>query len=496
MEETNLQDVFEFYRGGRGASHEITNPTEQDLGWKEILECFLENYDTGDFAYATIGNDKRTLLHHHFRRSDITGEDDDEIAVARLLIQASIEMRESFLFHDSVLSIPDCYGNTPLHYLFQTSYAHYSRMRYVEMVIEMSDSVDQMRHTSFYWNELMLRQSDWGCTPLHRLAEHVSIDDDAFTMILRKCNDACNSQFLIHPLLQVDNDGELPIDFACDQVDATDRWLEPLVGFLDSDYKVTYDAVFKCKCHLNLLDIFIENHEEEVERFYSDNDWWSAEERECVSFQQFLSSKKRVDEIDWSSLRRPFEDLWPKLRVLLETAVKSNIHHTVKMHEYANSSEPVHLCCSVENFPTFILQMTLLHDQSALLRRDEHGRVPLHYALVATSSIKEQDPLVELAYWGANYESRSLVQYILENAPDSVAVKDRDGRLPIHLAIVNGRDLDSVVLPIVATSPSSIVAIDPCTNLKPFILAAAHDHAPLDVVFRLLTLEPSLLHKE
>ena len=61
------------------------------------------------------------------------------------------------------------------------------------------------------------------------------------------------------------------------------------------------------------------------------------------------------------------------------------------------------------------------------------------------------------------------------------------------MAIVNGRDLGSVVLPIIASSPSAMAAIDPCTNLKPFMLAAAHDHAPLGVVFRLLTLEPSLL---
>ena len=86
-----------------------------------------------------------------------------------------------------------------------------------------------------------------------------------------------------------------------------------------------------------------------------------------------------------------------------------------------------------------------------------------------------------------------MVQYILDYASDSVAVKDQDGRLPIHLAIANGRDLDSVVLPIIATSPSGIVAIDHCTNMKPFILAAADDHAPLDAVFRLQKLEPSLL---
>jgi ankyrin repeat protein len=363
----------------------------------------------------------------------------------------------------------------------------------------MSARVDEKRKTSFYWNELMLQQDEFGYTPLHIMAANTAIDYLAVSSVLKKCNDAWGSRCLIHPLLQRDARGRLPIHFACYEPDANERWIEAFVGFLDSDYKVTYDTVFTCRCQILLLNSFLEDHDEEFEQFCMENNWWSSEEREWVSLQQILSSNERLDDIDWSSLRTPFDDLLPKLRALLEAAAKSNMYYTHQTQEYEVSLEPVHLAASVPNFPMFILQMMVLHDQSALLRTDEHGRIPLHYALVATPGNQEQDScddsfFVDLAYWSANYESRSLVQFILDNAPNSADIHDGDGRLPIHLAIAKNRDLSSVVLPIIAAYPGSISAIDPVTNLKPFLLAASHANASLDLIFRLALLEPNLIN--
>jgi ankyrin repeat protein len=505
----SLKDVFGFYK--KESSLEPSHPT-----WTEILEC-LQHSDAGDFyqaeisehqsfSWATIINDEKSLLHYHFSSDYITGEDNDEIAVARMLIERSIDMGGSTVrsgemqeHDDSILTVTDIYGKTPLHYLFENSYRQHSHIRYVELIIEMSARVDEKRKTSFYWNELMLQQNDWGCTPLHLMAGNTSIEYLAVSSVLNKCNDAWESRCLLHPLLQRDSDGELPIHFACDQTDASEQWIEAFVGFLDSDYKVTYDTVFTYKCLLHILEIFLEDHDEEFEQFCNDNNWWSSEERQCISLQQFLSSTERMDDIDWTSLIIPFDDTLPKLRVLLETAVKSNMYHTHQTQEYEISPEPVHLASSVPNFPTFILQMMVLHDQSALLRTDEHGRIPLHYALVATPGNQEQDSRkdscrLDLAYWSANFESRSLVQFILDNAPSSADIQDSDGRLPIHLAIVKNRDLSSAVLPIIAAYPGSIAAIDPYTNLKPFLLAASHDNASLDLIFRLVVLEPSLVN--
>jgi hypothetical protein len=499
----SLEDVFEFYsKSSAGANFEPS-----DLTWKEILEC-LQNSDAGDFAYATIGSDKQTLLNCHFRSHYITGEDNDEIAVARMLIERSIDMGGSQEHGDSVLTVSDNYGGTPLHKLFEHPFRQHSYIRYVELIIEMSARVDEKRKTSFYWNELMLQHNTLGCTPLHCMAENTAIEYLAVSSVLKKCNDAWASRCLIHPLLRRDTDGDLPIHIACEcyDPDANEQWIEAFVGFLDSDYKVTFDTVFTHKCLLFVLKRFIEDHDEEFEQFCKDNSWWSSEEMQCDSFQQILSSNEQKDDIDWSSLRTPFDDLLPKLRVLLEAAAKSNMYHTHQTQEYKISLEPVHLAASVPNFPTFILQMmvlhdrsALLHDRSALLRSDEHGRIPLHYALVATPGNQEQDSRedsngTDLAYWSTNFESRSLVQFILNNAPSSADIHDGDGRLPIHLAIANNRDLSSVVLPIIAAYPGSISAVDPCTNLKPFLLAASHDNASLDLIFRLALLEPNLIN--
>eukprot|EP00979_Chaetoceros_neogracilis_P014438 scaffold4640_cov283-Chaetoceros_neogracile.AAC.15 len=509
-----LEDVFAFY------SRSIAEASfEPNLTWKEILEC-LQHSDAGDFAYTTIGSDKQTLLHCHLSSICITGEDNDEIAVARMLIERSIDMGGSTVrsidirgttvrlggmqeHGDSVLTVSDRNGNTPLHDLFEYDFRQFSRIRYVELIIEMSARVDEKRKTSFYWNELMLQQDGWGRTPLHSMVENTSIEYLAVSSVLKKCNDAWGSRCLIHPLLQRDNDGDLPIHFACYETDfdsdANEQRIEAFVGFLDSDYKVTYDTVFTWKCLLHILESFIIDHEMEFGQFWNDNNWWSSEEMQCGSLQQFLSSNKQMNDIDWSSLRMPFDDVLPKLRILLEAAAKSNMYHTRQTQEYEISLESVHLAASVPNFPTFILQMMVLHDQSALLRTDEHGRIPLHYALVATPGNQklyspEDSSGVELVYWSTNFESRSLVQFILDNAPSSADINDGDGRLPIHLAIANNRDLSSVVLPIIAAYPGSISAIDPCTNLRPFLLAASHDNASLDLIFRLAALEPNLIN--
>jgi hypothetical protein len=497
-----LQDVFEFY----SKSSDGANLEPFDFTWKEILEC-LQHSDAGDFAYATIGSYKETLLHCHFSSSNITGEDNDEIAVARMLIERSIDMGGSTVqlggmeeHVDSVLTVSDHHGRTPLHYLFEHSFKRHSLIRYVELIIEMSARVDEKRKTSFYWNELMLQQNGYGRTPLHTMAEYEAIEYLAVSSVLKKCNEALGNQCLIHPLLQCDNNGELPIHtVVCDQEDANEQWIEAFIGFLDSDYKVIYDTVFSHKCLLLLQESFIEDHEMEFKQFWNDNSWLSSGERECVSFQQILSSNERMDNIDWSSLRTLFDDLLPKLRVLLEAAAKSNMYHTHQTQEYEISLEPVHLAASVPNFPTFILKMMVLHDRSALLRTDEYGRIPLHYALVATPGNQELDYCedvygVDLPCWSENVESRSLVQFILDNEPKSADIHDGGGRLPIHLAIANNRDLSSVVLPIIAAYPGSISAVDPCTNLKPFLLAASHDNASLDLIFRLALLEPNLIN--
>jgi len=131
----SLEDVFEFYSKSGSLGFCGANFNTSNLAWKEILEC-LQNSDTGDFAYATIGegSDKKTLLHCHIKSRYLTGEDNDEIAVARMLIERSIDMGGSQEHGDSVLTVSDDDGRTPLHALFdfEPYLRHQSYIRYVE----------------------------------------------------------------------------------------------------------------------------------------------------------------------------------------------------------------------------------------------------------------------------------------------------------------------------------------------------------------------------
>jgi len=453
-----------------------------------------------------VSGNNVTLLHSHLRRN-LTGED-DEVAVARLLIQASIDTPTTL--HQSVLTMTNNNDNSPVHSLFGNFGSNsLDQTSYVELFMKMSDRVDRKHGTTRYWNQLMSQPNTHGLTPLHYLADHSShaIGADLVLRIIKKADEASRLGILIHPLLISDNEEEVPLHYACCDATMDQDRFKAFVGMPDSTYEASYDAVFCLDVNgdipvINLLRSFLEDEEEaddegrnRLEQFFSDNGWWSSEDRVEISFQYLLASKQAMDMINFPTIREGYHQIWPKVKVLLEVAVKSNIHHIKPKDSYDISEEPLHLAASVENFPAFVLQLALLDDPLALLRRDSIGRIPLHYAIVAQPGIQGHRGNNEerTVYWMSRYELRSMVQYLLQQAPGSANIEDRDGRLPLHLAIVHGSDLKSVVDPILVAAPQDIAASDPLTNLKPFMLAASNDYTTLDVVYRLLVIDPSLL---
>ncbi len=68
-----------------------------------------------------------------------------------------------------------------------------------------------------------------------------------------------------------------------------------------------------------------------------------------------------------------------------------------------------------------------------------------------------------------------MVQYILENAPESANIHDNSGKLHIHLATNHGCKLESIIALVQASSPpQSISKPDLSTGLMPFMLACSH----------------------
>jgi len=61
--------------------------------------------------------------------------------------------------------------------------------------------------------------------------------------------------------------------------------------------------------------------------------------------------------------------------------------------------------------------------------------------------------------------------------PSAAAVANRDGRLPLHLAIDNGIDWSTGIQDLFLANPSAASIRDPVTQLFPFMYASIHDSA-------------------
>lgn len=118
---------------------------------------------------------------------------------------------------------------------------------------------------------------------------------------------------------------------------------------------------------------------------------------------------------------------------------------------------------------------------------DDGGLYPLHYVL-SHKCTKDETGLVA---------SRELVKILLSACPSSARQPFDGGRLPIHMAIVNGWPCHDLLL---SVYPESLDKRDPSTGFVPFQAAAAaaasgcdDNGAPglsLDMTFELLRANP------
>ena len=487
------------------------------------------------FQKQNIGSDYfERIIHystpicHHFRLSMLTGEDDDEISVARCLMGVPKDVEGNTCYYKSALTIPDEYGRTPLHYLFENGYNDFNRTRYLSLIIEISDNItDSYRNDGFppplehnktehskdsYWNILLLMQNDHGLNPLHSLADNKTLGLEIVKSVIKKSSESSPLETGEHPLLCADNYGEFPIHFACDDIyEGLQNRLEMLLGIEYSEsYNPLCDTIFQVQTDgytpivvlLSALLHYFYEDEEFFPRFCTENEWEPSQDPDDMeSFLDLLSSKRDVHFSLISSITE-YETFLSGMHVLLRAAAISNFHHSYKsehqLHTFDISEELLHLAASVQNYPTWVLQMVVLDNPSRLLNYDQIGRAPIHSAIIANSAPGHQGHRIQsrsnCMYWESENEPRSVVEYILEHAPDSVSLREgRNGRLPIHLAICHGCHLESVIIPILTSFSQCNSDLDPITGLLPFMLAASEDVTSLDVLYTLLQLDPTHL---
>ena len=131
--------------------------------------------------------------------------------------------------------------------------------------------------------------------------------------------------------------------------------------------------------------------------------------------------------------------------------------------------------------PTDFLQFLMTRHPEKLREEDCFGWLPLHHALgVYCEERKGPEEL--------------HIEMLLLAYPDAITKKDKKGRLPFHLAIINGRGL-SVLKLLHRHYPESIYQKDDETGFVPFLLAAHSPLASLTDVYYLLTCTPQVLQQ-
>lgn len=136
----------------------------------------------------------------------------------------------------------------------------------------------------------------------------------------------------------------------------------------------------------------------------------------------------------------------------------------------------LHLACG-NKAPLDVIVKLIAADPTSILRKDEDGRLPLHYA---TGSQAEHDVLLALRTTMSLRAEANLVNY-LEAA--AAQIQDDKGRFALHRALENGAPL-KIIKAILAADPLSAAAKDDFERLP--LHAACWSEAPLLVVKALL----------
>mmetsp|Transcript_9833 Transcript_9833/g.14656 ORF Transcript_9833/g.14656 Transcript_9833/m.14656 type:complete len:427 (-) Transcript_9833:176-1456(-) len=360
-----------------------------------------------------------------------------------------------------------------------------------------------------------------GCTPLHFLAEgHTDFHVAEYILRSSCCDRSKNNT--INPLLIPDEDGDLPLHYAC-SCGLQACWLELFLKYggqkavhmqnSEGSYPVDDLIVW----HVDGLD-----DNEVVQQQEQDKE----EEDMVVSFQ------------------RKWEGIWPQIKVILHAATTSNSSRSIdRSYPLATPFLPIHAAASIDWFPAIILCLTTIMCPNQLSLNDDYNRLPLHYACMDDSSnndidddyedsihtiypVQRIDTYPELLRWGSitnedaedddgsvgiitsplSLSSSTIIQYLAGIYPEAAKIgvpvgnkskgcnndNDNDSdekkqeeegmcfqktRLPLHFALEGRRASMNDIQVLLHMYPEALTTQDGMTGLYPFMTAASSQQA-------------------
>eukprot|EP00804_Cyclotella_cryptica_P009982 CCRYP_015412-RA/>CCRYP_015412-RA protein AED:0.27 eAED:0.34 QI:0/0.33/0/1/0.33/0/4/0/707 len=461
--------------------------------------------------------------------------DDDEAAEEEYPPSKTKDTSTKVL-HESVLTMTDALGATPLHLLTGEGSAHEDIVRLFLDKCRGWD-MDAMheehsRRPTLY--ALVSAQNCHGCTPLHFLSD--GTNDEVLRLILDRFekdniinnNQSCSLDDIpslpIHPLLIPDGDGDLPLHYAS-SIGAS----PPLLSIL-TKYPTTHRAalVRNAEGRLPIDELIIwykelmaEEHEESEDESDSngENDGYNHEDdssgsndvlqREEVGNEQTQHSESSPEELVSRAL--------PGANAIASASIGTTAFHLSPGGPPWNPIPASIIVTKYSDFPALVLVASILMTTAnvvasntevpcekaqliskALLQEDSFGLLPLHWAcgdiayLLSSSSSdtkvydfpNSEQHLVstcrETVRWNTPQLPCSMIRYLLHLCPESARVPTRNGRLPLHLFLDGGyrKSLDKTcswgdVTELLKACPDALRTPDVCSHMYPFQVAAA-----------------------
>lgn len=137
---------------------------------------------------------------------------------------------------------------------------------------------------------------------------------------------------------------------------------------------------------------------------------------------------------------------------------------------------PLHAVLQIADLPHIFLLLLLDTIPGSIEVKDSQGNLPLHIALMQKRC------------------SLRTISSILSKYTDADKVRNKQGQLAFSIAIENGISWESGVLQcLIAHNPNNLSLVDTKTKLLPFMLASSCNVSSSNVAYNLLRMDPSTL---
>ena len=340
------------------------------------------------------------------------------------------EGESGFQVQESVLTVIDTFGKTPLHVLCENN----ADPNLLRVILESSRQHNDNNPCAPPISSLICAKDSRGSTPLHYLAYSRSCPFSTLKLMMDFCEPNQEKGTSFDPTIFTDVDGDTPLHWALDGY-MSPRRINQLVRYSKKALQIENSSGRRP------FDQFVGN--------FVDSDW----------------------QLHDLCGREAWENIQAYLKALTENFGKEDGSEWLPLHMIASSS--------VE-FPTVFIDMALHYGKDDLAKEDAMGNLPLHLACAK-------------GYDNGESCDVSIAISMLTTYPQAAHKATRASkRLPLHLAVASKKPLP-LIAALLKAYPSSLNIKDPRTGLWPFLLAGVENESSIDSTFCLLRADPSII---